>query len=785
MNLPSIFFCYAWETEERFKKLEYLRSEIIRVSQDQVEVILDRHDYKDNADFDELRERIRRYDLVVVFCTPDFKQIIDDKYAIKNKGREVLKEYEIIEERYENNPSSVFPVIFEDNKENSLINLFQNRNARTFKDFSISCNKKGQCSCPNTTRTEFNLFLGRIIHTAIYNLKTKSEIYETTRIAMDKLFWLTDTTNLPDSCLVKHELYTKILNQECLFVAGRKGSGKSTFINNFRKMDEDYFVENYKQMIPISAEAFQHEEIYETLISKHANERTIITTHDALCLFWQIYFFLHCIVTISAAIEQFDIEPTDKRFETFNKYTKKLKALIGLKKNRRTYGSIFSDSVPKDIFMAAVELIDNRYNSALAKGKEGELIVTSYSSRFNANDIIEDAFGISDTRKFLDAIKLCKKKIIIALDGFDTHSDDFRIVTNSINNDPQERRRRSEYEMMFFRTLIEVATAFRFNKYNDNVSSVIGRYMHFCIVLPKDRCDQIIDSDRDSSKKVFGAMSWSAYELLKMLTQRMEYLITTISNKGIVESNENYFQRMDAALSFFPGIPKTIPMNIDGNVVSMPLFKYLLRSSFWRPRDVISNLSSLLSQVVYVNSDNELVKDPNAKLSVEEVKLAIKDNAKKIIREEFIDEYKYVFRNLDEVLNGFLWCNEQMDVNEFRNIVNSMKFDASYAYDLNNINNKMNILYQLGIIGIRYDKRVQKEMHYLHNICYIFNAGMSPFEDFLKYDFRNESDIQIVFNPIFARELRLKFDNSKELLGDWSDNYIMANHRMKNLIRPL
>ena len=236
MNLPSIFFCYAWETEERFKKLEYLRSEIIRVSQDQVEVILDRHDYKDNADFDELRERIRRYDLVVVFCTPDFKQIIDDKYAIKNKGREVLKEYEIIEERYENNPSSVFPVIFEDNKENSLINLFQNRNARTFKDFSISCNKKGQCSCPNTTRTEFNLFLGRIIHTAIYNLKTKSEIYETTRIAMDKLFWLTDTTNLPDSCLVKHELYTKILNQECLFVAGRKGSGKSTFINNFRKI---------------------------------------------------------------------------------------------------------------------------------------------------------------------------------------------------------------------------------------------------------------------------------------------------------------------------------------------------------------------------------------------------------------------------------------------------------------------------------------------------------------------------------------------------------------------
>ncbi len=787
MKAATVFFCYAWGSEERYEKLEFLRSEIVKNAQFQIDVILDRHTYEDNEDFDKLRERIREYDLIVVFCTPDFKKIINDPDSNKNKDREVVKEFRIIEERYKIEPSSVFPVIFEGNKEKSLFDVFKERNARVFKDFAIVKDRHGRyfVSASKDKKKEFRLFIGKIFNTAIYNTKNKSEEYESTREAMDKLFSLTDTIRIPDSCLVKPDIYSLILDQKCFFVVGRKGSGKSTFINNFRDMDKELFDKRYKQMIPLSAEAFQHEEAYATLITKHIKDITIISSYDMLCIFWQVYFILHSIVTIRAEIECFNITEKDPRYKVFDQYTKKLKAKIGLRINQRRYRPILSDSVPKSIFLAAVELIDNQFQAALDSCNDDELLVTSFSAKFNTQEIIENCFGKKDTRKFLDALQLCKKKILISLDGFDTHSEDFRIMTETLFTHTEEYNNRNEYEKLFFRTLIEVVTNFKYNKYKDEAVNVFGRYIDFCIVLPKDRYDQVVEYDRDSFKRQFGSMSWTAFELLKLLTKRMEYLVSTITHKQISDSSKDYFQRMDYALSFFPGLPKTIPMKVQGNVISMSLFNYILRSSFWRPRDVISNLSSLLSRIVHIDTDGEFVSDPSIKLSAEEVKLAIKDNARRIIQEEFIDEYKHVFKNLSDVLGEFQWCNEQMKVSEFRDLVNGLRFDASYSYDMTITENKISILYQLGVIGLRYDKSIMSNMHYLHNICFVFNAGMSPFEEFLKHRFRKETDVQIVFNPIFARELGLIFDNTTELLGNWSTEYINANYKMKELIHPL
>lgn len=361
MVYPTCFICYAWGTEERYQQLEFLRSMIIEKSDSQVEVILDRHSYSDNQDFDELRERIKKYDLVIVICTSDFKSIILDPNSNKNKDREVLKEYNIIKQRYEDCPSSVFPIIFEEDKEKSLLDIFKNKNVRIYKEFEIQKNKKRKLCIPNNHKKEYNVFIGKIINTAIYNKMDKSEEYENSRTALDKLFSLTDNTKIPDSCLVVSDLYRKISNQKCYFIAGRKGSGKSTFINNFREMDKNYFDRNYKTTMPLSAEAFQHEYAYSTLIEGHKADLRIITHYDILILFWEIYFILHSIVTIRAEIENHNITENDPRFKIFDFVTKNLKSKIGLKINRRRYKSINSDNVPKAIFQAAVEMIDENH----------------------------------------------------------------------------------------------------------------------------------------------------------------------------------------------------------------------------------------------------------------------------------------------------------------------------------------------------------------------------------------------------------------------------------------
>lgn len=785
MKYPTCFICYAWGLEERYQQLKFFRSMIINKANSQIQVILDRHSYADNQDFNKLRERIKKYDLVIVICTPDFKEIVLDPNSNKNKDREVLKEYRIVEQRYHDNPSSVFPIIFEGDKEKSLLDIFKNVNSRVYKNFEISTNNRGKLYVPNNHRREFNVFIGEIINTAIHNKMDKSEEYENSRIALDKLFNLTDNTKIPDSCLVVSDLYRIILNQKCYFVAGRKGSGKSTFINNFREMDKNYFDSNYKTTIPLLAEDFQHEDAYSTLIESHKEDSKIVTPYDILCLFWQIYFILHCIVTIGAEIEKHNITEIDSRYKIFDSITKKLKTKIGLKINRRRYHSINSDNVPKAVFQAAVEMIDDQYKVALSDCSEDELLITSFSSRFNAQEIIKKNFGEKNINDFIDALRQCEKKIFISLDGFDTHSEDFRITTNSMPKDSEEFRNRNEYERLFFRTLIEVVTKFKNHKYNDVLLNAFSSYIDFCIVLPKDRYDQIVDSDRDSFKKQFGSMSWSAYELLEMLTKRTEYLIKFINHNQSPNYSKNYFQRMEDALSYFPGLPKTISMNVHGNIINLSLFNYILRSSFWRPRDIISNLSCLLARFIHISSDNKRwINDTSVRLSEEEVKLAIKDNAKKIIKEEFIDEYKYVFRNLNEVLKAFHGLNEQMTVEKFMEVLNDIKFNTSYSYDMEKVENKFLVLYQMGVIGLKYTKTFAHDMHYLHHICFNFNAGMHPFDDFIKHKFRSENDVFIIFNPIFARELMLNF-NTKELLGNWTDDYILNNHHMKNTIRPL
>ena len=64
----------------------------------------------------------------------------------------------------------------------------------------------------------------------------------------------------------------------------------------------------------------------------------------------------------------------------------------------------------------------------------------------------------------------------------------------------------------------------------------------------------------------------------------------------------------------------------------------------------------------------------------------------------------------------------------------------------------------------------------------MFNAGMPPFDEFLKHNFKKEADVQIVFNPIFVRDSQFHFDNRKELLGNWSKEYINTNYKMKDII---
>lgn len=115
----------------------------------------------------------------------------------------------------------------------------------------------------------YNKFLDDIIGQTKFNFYDKSVEYRNNLETIEKLFWLTNTTELPESCLIESDIYREILNQKYYFVVGCKGSGKSIFIKNFCTMDTQYFKLKYKQMIPIKAEALRHEHLYNGIHDEH------------------------------------------------------------------------------------------------------------------------------------------------------------------------------------------------------------------------------------------------------------------------------------------------------------------------------------------------------------------------------------------------------------------------------------------------------------------------------------------------------------------------------------
>lgn len=327
--------------------------------------------------------------------------------------------------------------------------------------------------------------------------------------------------------------------------------------------------------------------------------------------------------------------------------------------------------------------------------------------------------------------------------------------------------------------VLEVVTQFKERKTYDPVASAFGDIMDFCIVLPKDRYDILQELDRDSFKKNFGTLSWSAQELMELLTKRLEYLIFTIDPKHKIDVSLAPSARMDAALLYFKGLPQYITMHVNGNMVQMTLFNYILRSSFWRPRDVISNLSKIMSLMLR-NSNNKWI--ANSTLNQEDIKLSLKSNAEKIIDEEFIGEYKNVFRNLDKVLKELQRIDEWSDVQTFSDIIKGIRFDTSFTYDMDLTDNKLRVLYQLGVIGLMFNKTFAKHQHYLNHICFEFNEGMVPFYEFLKMN--DGADVHIIINPIFTRRLMLNY-NTTELIGNWDSEYIQSNHVNKEAIHGM
>lgn len=768
----TCFFCYSWDNKI-YDILVYIKQIIERTSNNTVSVVLDKLDYRYNDNFDKKLEDMKTYDLIVPFFTPEFKALILDHIS----GRELVREYQVIEERFAEDQDSIFPVIYSGNTHTALPSLFNKQICPIISEMNLQVDKddKSKVYVSNTGKAAFDKFIRDLVGLARLNYNKHSTEYKSAKEALDKLFYLTNTTQLPTSCLIKMDAYDKIINQRCYFVVGRKGSGKSTFLKNLCKVDPQYFYEHYKKLTPICADNLNLDHIY-SVISKHKADKIEIPSKELITLYWEILLVLLCIYVVGIEDEEGKIG--DERALKFRATANRLKELLGLKTKSGDFLSFKKDGVLKLLSTTAIEFIDDSFNFALQEANADNLIA-SFKANLTTTNILNRKIGEDLLDEFALALEKCEKRIIISIDGFDKESEVFRRETQYLNEHSLEYEERLNFEIAFYGQLLEVVSSFKFQTHNDPIQNVMQEYLDFCIVLPKDRYDQIVRLDRDSAKKQFCSLDWDEYDLMDLITCRLEYIIKKKNGGGYkFPETQSLKERFDFAVhTYVPNLPANIYINVDGNNLKFDLFNYILRLSFWRPRDIISHFASILPIFLDEGYDDELLQN-------ELLKLTLKSSAKKIIKEEFIKEYENVFMNLEEVLHHFDGCDLIMDAQKFVKILAGIRFRATFAYNLDEIQNKLYVLYQLGIIGLYFDEASYKKLGYRNRLCYVYNEGLEPIEQFNKKQDYNLSNPRIIFNTIFIESLSLNV-NTKSLIGDFDWKYIELTHRLKPAIRRI
>lgn len=771
--MAKCYFTYANEADSKKAEilsqiLSYLKKKIEEFSRKTVLVIYADVNFHEGENFLKREKEIADSDSVLIFFTPEYKRKVESQ---GNYGAN--REYEMIKERAKSGDESIVPILLLGDVDSSVTSEFESTICWDISQISSQISKvRGTIKPSRKLKGKLDAIAWKAIKEAKTTefCKQRGEtIRSGTKQMYERLFLDTDARNpLPPSCVISTPAHDRIIKQSTYFVIGRKGSGKSTLLNSLQN-DPRNFLEKYKRLISIDPNTIDAGYVFTQLVQKYKDDMEVLGGMvRVLDVFWSVLFFLQGINIIGLELENGQIDRTDPRHRTFSQTANKLKRLLGINKN-----GLF-DKLPKgSICHCAVELLsDHIQNNLLSDASELTPLTGAYTS-FSSYNILSQAFGQSLLEKYCTCASQCTRKFFLVLDGFDTHTEDFRKATNRlVERDPEEYEFRKDFEIRLYRELLLTVSNI---KDDQDISLAEQNYysvVHFCIILPQDRFDEIAEDDRDIVKRRVCNLSWDAYDLLEMLVKRLEHYYEIERGTPFSGTLEECFYSI--VKSQMPQIPTEIQITIDEHPYSMPLFNYLLRLSFWRPRDIIRNFSVIMQLSEITGYSNDIFQNI--------IKKYLIGSAETIINKEFLAEYKFVYPNLENVIMSFKDSDLIMDYGSFSQHLSQQRIVSTTSEKLDTTDGKLRLLYRLGVVGLYFKPKKQSEKFEYH-IKYCFNEGLQPIEVFLESKDR-DSQAKIIFNPILYKRLSLKM-NSKELVCNYPWEYIISNHIQKDNIRRL
>lgn len=416
-----------------------------------------------------------------------------------------------------------------------------------------------------------------------------------------------------------------------------------------------------------------------------------------------------------------------------------------------------AENFPALVYTYSFKCVADSLNEAIREAKPGSEFLSEVLRSMSKQAILLKFIGDDAIRALAAVTKLCTKRILITLDGFDRAFQDFR-GTGYLPE--QEERERRTFELAWLRGLLHFAVDVREERSRDPIYGLVD----LCFTVPRDRFHEILCFERDSYRydDKYSDLDWSGIELCIMLRKRIE-LIGSVRVKNLIADTHGVTQSelLDEALRrVFPEVPSHVKIEINGASFERHLFLYVLRHSFWRPRDVLIYYSRIIELCRDVARRSGDVDSASLRLSVSMTTSAI-------INSEFINEYSQFVHNLPEILAAFTRASSVLSFEQISLRLSSVHFEVRQESNpFESVEDKVEFLYEVGFIGVRLTEDQRRRAEARCRDVFYFTEGSSVFRP----DGGNYKDFTYLIHPIFTEFLQLVVEGTELVLDPtWED----------------
>lgn len=750
-ELPKCFVSYCHDDAD-FDSIGAFEQELINVAGNRFAVLRDKKNVGAGGSISDHEDEIAKSCIVIVLFTPKYKEkVISRKGGVYREFSRIMSRYDTYRAELKSGRSTktfaLLPILFSGDITTSVIEELSDSMFLDFTKFRAP----GGVSKHSVSvhREQFNQI--RAMFDNVHNgldrqfVKEYQEwlmllFNESKHEVLRKRYKYNNQEEVLDELFVKTSAYRGVISGKSCILVGRKGSGKSTIVDQFHRGNST----DYKEPIEVIVDNFDLGYLF-TFIFDLPNSidiERLLSTDNYFEAVWRIFIIEQCILTVTKDSQ-----------------------------NGRLYGELASlavglyEIVPKEKskwshFIRVCTEVKSHIDKSVAEASNDSGFLGDIADQLSIPAIIDSVVGVENLSLLADIIRLCDKKFIFALDGFDHKFEGFRKNNIASSRNMDEKTRRIEFEISWLRGLLRTVLEYR------SANEVVQEKCDFCVTIPQDRFLEVRENEREDYRfrSLTSNLQWTGIELSILLRKRLEGLTVGFSSNP----KKLPLARLDDVFSCDDiGIPTQVRITQQGNTVTISTLKYLLRHTFWRPRDVMYYLAAILANQVTAKKRGGTVDEAVLKAIVSRTTFDV-------IETEFIKEYQNTLTNIRSILQEFEGSKIILGFGELSKMLETTDMLIhGGTRKVVGILDKLSMLFEVGFLGVILDSK-QTDKSLLCKDSFIFSDGDRLFKSMSD---KKKMRLEYVIHPLFSEYLMLD-TNVGRLVSFYTDEYLDRNDQL-------